>query len=720
MADTVKKRFWQWLPVAVVFFLLLVSLSLLNLTTLSPEKAQRYGDWPLYLTSLLLALLSGIILVNLTRVFNQWRTRQAGSRFTLRLMTGFLILTLLPVLFVSLFSINLIGTRIDRWFAVEIGQALDDALHLSQLALATRKQEHLADLEQLKRNIQGLDTYGIAEQMEQFLSLGASEVLLIDNSQRLVAQAMEDTTTLIPHLPDRSVFRTLQTRTYFYKLEPEGADKLSSRVALSTRYGEQNQYSGVLTALFPVPELEKSLTDSVENAQREYGNLVYQRDAIKDAFRLTILVIMVLTTLFSLWAAFVFSRRLTRPVRTLVEGTLAVAAGDLDKKIPVSERDDFSLLARSFNTMTKRLSDARQEREQARRQLQQEHDYLHVVLEHLSSGVITLDENGVVRRINSAASNILRQPLQEHVGKTLPELSAALPKLQAFLNTAQAHLQAANTADWQSEITLTTEEGKLILVCRGAPLPAAAAQQGSVLVFDDVTDLIQTEHDAAWGEVARRLAHEIKNPLTPIQLSAERLTRKLAGELGEESSNFLKRMTNTIIQQVDNLKSMVNAFSDYARAPNLHLQNADLNGLAQEVVELYRVNEGQVRLELQLDSQLPSLQLDIHRIRQLLVNLIKNALEALEENHVSNGVITLATQHLPEARQAILNIQDNGPGIPADLLPRLFEPYVTSKHKGTGLGLAIVKKIVEEHGGHLTARNHDNGGAIISVKLPLN
>ncbi|MEZ5453606.1 MAG: ATP-binding protein [Thiothrix sp.] len=721
MADTLKKRLWQWLPVAVVFFLLLVSLSLLNLITLSPEKADRYGDWPLYPSAVLLVLLSSIILFNLFRIFNQWRTRQAGSRFTLRLMTGFLGLTLLPVLFVSLFSINLIGTRIDRWFAVEVGQALDDALHLSQLALSIRRQEHLAALEQLKRNIQGAESYDIALLLEHFLSSGASEVLLIDNSQRLVAQALTDTKTLIPRLPDRSMLRALQTRSYYYKLETDGPEKLSSRVAVSLHYGEQNQYSGVLTALFPVAELEKSLTESVENAQREYGSLEFQRDAVKNAFRLTILVIMVMTALFSLWAAFVFSRRLTRPVRTLVEGTLAVAAGDLDKKIPVSERDDFSLLARSFNTMTKRLSDARAEREQARRQLQQEHDYLHVVLEHLTSGVITLDENGVIRRVNSAASNILRQPLLEHAGKTLPELSAAVPQLQPFLDIAQSQLQdSTGSTDWQSEITLSTDEGKLILVCRGAALPAAASsRQGSVLVFDDVTDLIQAEHDAAWGEVARRLAHEIKNPLTPIQLSAERLTRKLSGELNEESASFLKRMTNTIIQQVDNLKGMVNAFSEYARAPNLHLQRVDLNALVQEVADLYRVNEGQMHLEVQLDGQLPPLQLDIHRIRQLLVNLIKNALEALEENHVSNATVTLSTQFHPDVRQALLNVKDNGPGIPPELLPRLFEPYVTSKHKGTGLGLAIVKKIMEEHGGHLTARNLDGGGAIISVKLPV-
>lgn len=722
MADTLKSRLWQWLPLALVFLLLLASLSMLNLATLSPDNLKRYGDWHLYLSLLMLGFLTTVILVNLVRVLNQWRTRQAGSRFTLRLMTGFLILTLLPVLFVSLFAVNLIGTRIDRWFSVSVERALEDSLELSELALATRNRQYLAIMERFKPSLQGKELFEIPPLLEQFLDTGASEVLLLDGSQQMLALALEDTETLIPRMPDRSLFRAMQMRTYYYALEPEGIDKLFSRVAVSVRYGSENESSAILTARFPVAERERGLAESVLKARNDYKSLLFQRDIIKNVFRLMILVIMVLTTMFSLWAAFVFSRRLTRPVRTLVEGTLAVAAGDLDKKIPVSERDDFSMLARSFNTMTKRLSDAKTEREQARRQLQQEHDYLHVVLEHLSSGVITLDETGVIRRVNSAASNILHQPLLGHVGKTLPALTDTLPKLHPFLDMVQTHLKGMESGnEWQSEITLDTEEGRLILVCRGASLPVGTSgQQGSVLVFDDVTDLIQSEHDAAWGEVARRLAHEIKNPLTPIQLSAERLTRKLSGELSEESASFLKRMTNTIVQQVDNLKSMVNAFSDYARAPSLHLQRVDLNALVQEIAELYRLNEGQVHIRLQLEPGLPALQLDIHRIRQLLVNLTKNALEALEEHHVSPASVTISTQYQPDARQAILSVHDNGPGIPPELLPRLFEPYVTSKHKGTGLGLAIVKKIVEEHGGHLSARNHDSGGAIISVRFPLN
>lgn len=724
MAATVSlpKRLWRWLPLVVAGLLLLAAMALLNMITLSPANAQRY-QYPHLVVSLVLLLILGIaLLYHLLKLYRQWRTHQAGSRFTLRLMSGFLILILLPMTFIALFAVNLLGTRIDRWLAVnEVRQGLDDAIQLSSLSLAVRQQQHLGLLRTLAEKLPTTASSARSELLETLLSNGASEVLLLDDSLQLLAQAMQRVDTLLPRLPDADMFRVLQYRPYYYALEQQGGDRLVYRAALKVRYGEKREQSGILTALFPVPEEENSLTQSLQAARQEFVNLAFQRDVIKQAFGLSIIVLTVLTSLFSLWAAFVFSRRLTRPVRTLVEGTLAVAAGDLDKKLPVSERDDFSTLAMSFNTMTKRLADTRAEREQARRQLQQQHDYLNAVLEHLTSGVITLDAQGAIRRCNSAASDILQHSLQPYMGKTLLAVAEALPALQPFFLMAaqrwqESRAQAA-ARDWQAELTLNTERGKLIVVCRGASLPANPNEPaGAVLVFDDITDLIQAEHDAAWGEVARRLAHEIKNPLTPIQLSAERLTRKLSAELSEPSADFLKRMTTTIIQQVDNLKAMVNAFSEYARAPSVRLQPSDLNALVQDVVELYRHQDAHVTLHLQLAQDLPLLQLDPHRMRQLLVNLIKNALEALEEHPPPAAQISITTQR--QAQQVILSVQDNGAGIPAELLPRLFEPYVTSKHKGTGLGLAIVKKIVEEHGGHLNARNHPDGGAIISVLLP--
>lgn len=719
-ANTLKANLWRWLPTAVVGSLLIVSLSLLHLATRDAEFFRSYGKTLVYLNVFILFVLGIAILTNLVRAIYQWHTRQAGSRFTLRLMMGFLILSMLPVVVVVYFSMNFIGKNVGQQLDVRIARALDDAVELSHLSLSIRSSAHLQDLSRLAMQIRGKGRLEVAALMDNWRALhGAQEAILISDDQRILVTSVDEVAKLIPLFPIGDLIRTMSRRDEYSHLEPTGEEgTLFIRVAMHVRYGSDNS-NGILTAMFPFSERESSLASSVSSAQEEYRTISFNQEGLKNTFRLALLVISVLTVLFALWAAFIFSRRLTKPVRDLVEGTLAVASGDLQKKLPVSDRDDFSLLARSFNTMTKRLSSVQQEREQARRQLQQEHDYLYVVLEHLSSGVVTLDEEQVIRRVNSAASLILGQPLQNHLGQHLAK-AFAQEALKPFLQAIKPWLDQPQT-DWQAEVNLPSERGRRVLVCRGAGLPYDSKQQkGYVLVFEDVTDVVQAEHDAAWSEVARRLAHEIKNPLTPIQLSAERLSRKLGKSLDEDSADFLNRMTRTIIQQVDTLKAMVNAFSEYAKAPALIIQLTNLNQIVREVTELYIDNPQKVRVVLE-EQELPLVALDPHRIRQLMVNLIKNALEAIGEGGTDGRIlIRTRVEDQAESKQVVLCLHDNGPGIPAEILPHLFEPYVTTKHKGTGLGLAIVKKIVEEHNGSLAARNAEPNGAIITITFPVN
>lgn len=718
MANTLKRALFQWLPIGIVFVLLLVSLGLLSMATNANNIEHRYDEYLIYLNGFILLLLTIAILTNLLRAISQWHSHQAGSRFTIRLMTGFVILTLLPLSIVAFFSMNFIGKRIDSWFDIRMERALEDSLELSQISLATRNQQHMYELRQVADVISRPDV-DISEVLDDWrYRMGAQEVVLLGANERMIAVSVRGTDQLIPRFPAKTLYDRLETRDEYFHLEPVGESNLFSRVAIRVRYGLDEQ-TGILTALFPISEYEKELANSVQVAQSEYKDFSFHRHNLKNGFRITLLVIMVMTILFSLWAAFIFSRRLTRPVRVLVEGTLAVASGDLEKKLPVSDRDDFSLLARSFNTMTKRLSDAQNEREQARRQLQQEHDYLFVVLEHLTSGVITLDQHFHIRRVNTSASLILSHTLQPLIGQHLNSLAEEAEHLPSLIESWQPHLLSEHN-EWQVESSLDINGSRKILACRGASLPDEQHQEsGYVIVFDDVSDLIQAEHDAAWGEVARRLAHEIKNPLTPIQLSAERLARKLSKQLDADNNEFLARMTNTIVQQVDALKSMVNAFSEYAKAPTLILQVSDLNRIVTEVADLYRANEQQVSIETDLALNSP-VSIDIMRVRQLLVNLIKNALEAMDESPEQHQII-IRTQEQQEQGNtfAVLMVEDNGPGVPEELLPRLFEPYVTSKHKGTGLGLAIVKKIIEEHGGTISARNNEEKGATITIQFPL-
>lgn len=730
-ADTLKKSIFRWLPITVIGILLLVSLSFLHVAMNKTGYSQEYTTALVYLNAFILAILSIAILINLVRVIYQWHMRQAGSRFTLRLLAGFLVLTLLPVIVVSTFSMNFIGKNINRQLDGQIEGALDDALELARLSLSTGSRGHLQELSVFGERLGGKNRLEIAALMDSWRERsGAYEAILLSKDLSYVINSNDSLGSIVPLFTGEDLLKQLSSNLTLTKIETTAKDGVFSRVAIRVVYGIENK-EGVLTALFPFSEREKTLSQSVSRVRDEYKEISFGREILKQAFRVALAIIIVLSVLFALWAAFIFSRRLTQPVRDLVEGTLAVASGDLEKKLPVSNRDDFSLLARSFNTMTKRLSNVQEEREQARKQLQQEHDYLDVVLEHLSSGVVTLDENRVIRRVNSSASRILNEPMQEQVGQGFETVCEQSVALKPFLQALQPWLQHPDQ-DWLSEIDLSADGRRKVLMCRGASLPENnMQQQGYVLVFEDVSDVVQAEHDAAWGEVARRLAHEIKNPLTPIQLSAERLSRKLGKVLDEDSTIFLNRMTGTIIQQVDTLKEMVNAFSDYARAPALAMRSVDLNRIITEVAALYQSNEQQVRLELALDDTLQMMQIDPHRIRQLLVNLIKNALEAIGADNESGQhgqgklVIRTEVEQSDPARctsgvpNVMLSLQDNGSGIPEDMLPQLFEPYVTNKRKGTGLGLAIVKKIVEEHGGSLSAGNLEPKGAMISITLPM-
>ena len=366
----------------------------------------------------------------------------------------------------------------------------------------------------------------------------------------------------------------------------------------------------------------------------------------------------------------------------MLEATNAVASGDLKKKVEVDKKDDFSLLARSFNVMTTRLSTAQKESAESQQQVQRQHDYLNTVLASLTSGVITLDDKFNIRRINSVAEQLFDTTLTNFKGKSLKALCGLSEGLMPFYAAVMPFLiKSANSEnekdkDWQTEVTLMLSGSKHTIVCRGVVLPELIdGDRGYVLVIDDISEVIQAEHEAAWGEVAKRLAHEIKNPLTPIRLSAERLQRRLKPALDEESAELLERMSNTIVHQVDSMKTMVDAFSEYARIPELNLNKINVNGLIREVVELYRINEASAKIHLDLKDS-PILNIDGDRIRQLLNNLLKNSLDAMYEFD-QNGpsllkICSEIVQENDNDLRYVLTITDNGPGIVDELFASSF------------------------------------------------
>jgi PAS domain S-box-containing protein len=386
--------------------------------------------------------------------------------------------------------------------------------------------------------------------------------------------------------------------------------------------------------------------------------------------------------------------------------------------VPTPARDEIGFLVHSFNDMTQRLARASEDARSSQQQVERERRKLEVILARLSTGVVSLEPDLRIRTANHAASAILGVNLETHVGESIVKLAESEPLLGQFVGVVQGHLQCGDR-EWREQIMMRVEGGRRVLICACTELPGESdSPTGYAIVFDDITALLQAQRDAAWGEVARRLAHEIKNPLTPIQLSAERLRRKyLKPDAGE--TELLDRATHTIIQQVEAMKQMVNAFSEYARTPRMEVTRVDVNALIAEVSDLYAHHEKPLAITLALNPELPAIEADAGRLRQVLHNLLRNALEAME--HQDEARVEIATRRVVSADADLVEIKvsDNGPGFLGDTVHQAFEPYVTSKPKGTGLGLAIVKKLVEEHGGHINARNREQGGAEISILIPV-
>lgn len=718
MVLTVRNLIFQVLPVVATIILLVISMTLLDISTNNPSESNYLSPWMVTLNMITLGILFLMIIFNLVRALLKLRAKKAGSRYTLRLMTAFAVLTLIPVLVVSFFSMNFLGDRIDSWYNVQIENALDDSIELSQRSLKTGMSLHLRDIELMAREMFQIDESEYSYYLEQKRrDMNANEMLLLNSKKRVIAYSSVETGQLFQYFPRPEMFPVLENQGFYLELEPDGEEEeLYSRVAVTMQKDSMNE-AYILTAVFPVAHRFAALSESVQSARDEYASLKIQRNSIKSGFRWSLFIIMVLSVLFALWAAFIYSQRLTSPIRSLLDGTLAVASGDLEKKLPVSSSDDFSLLARAFNTMTSRLSDAQRESEMSRQQVQFQHDYLNIVLNHLTSGVMTFDDQLVVRRLNMAGQQLLGIPGKNATGKKITDLVDDSETLLVFTNAIMPHLNSKEV-EWKIEIQTLDGNKRRTLVCQGTSLPQLLdGSKGTVLVFDDITDLIQAEHDAAWAEVAQRLAHEIKNPLTPIQLSAERIQHRLKPQLDEKSAELLDRMSSTIIQQVEAMKTMVNAFSEYARTPSLQLQNMDLNKLIHDVLILYQDNKQGVTLHCDLDDKIPMTAIDVHRMRQVLVNLFKNGLEALE-NIEGPRELRISTS-LNEVDEIVLRFEDNGLGIDEKLLPNLFDPYISSKTKGSGLGLAIVKKIIEEHSGNIVATNTDTGGAMFTIILPV-
>jgi nitrogen fixation/metabolism regulation signal transduction histidine kinase len=688
---------------AILWFLLLMSTA--------ADTALFTRHYPLLIGLNIILALAMLSLVSwqLRSLWRDYRAQVFGARLKLRLMMMFGIVAVLPGALVYGVSVQFVTRSIESWFDVRVEKALESGLHLGRSALDSL----LADLTEKARSMANeLSDLKEAGRRSALLRLreqnAVQSAALFSVGGQLLSSASSEISGLLSDLPTQAQLKQARSTQAVTAVDGEGG-KLYLRVLVPVAARTVFDEPRILQLIQPVPPSLAYDAEAVQGVYRDYQELQLARQGLTRIYALT-LTLTVLVALFGAFAlAFVMARRLSAPLSILAEGTQAVAQGDFSPRQAVYSRDELGVLTQSFSRMTRQLDDARRETERHRSELESARGYLESILANLSAGVLVFDRNSVLRTVNEGALNILIDDFAGLIGVAVDQW----PRQNILGQFIRHNFATAKDVEWQTQVELERPNGMpQVLLLRGSRLPEASGG-GDVVVFDDVTRIVAAQRSAAWGEVARRLAHEIKNPLTPIQLSAERLQFKLAGKLMNGDADMLARGTQMIINQVQAMKRMVDDFRDYARLPVPEVEPLDLNALISEVLGLYESSA--VAIETQFAGDLPKVLGDATQLRQVIHNLLRNSEDALEGRDAA--AIRIVTERA--GQQARLLIADNGPGFPVELLPRIFEPYVTTKARGTGLGLSIVKKIVDEHQGTIEISNAPEGGARMDIRLPL-
>ncbi len=714
----VKQKIFRVASV-IAAVLLVVSLYLLAVTTRNTKTFSHLHDDLLVLVLICVILLLALITVNLAILIRQFWRHVPGAKLTARLFGIFTLVAFIPLVVVYAFSIQFISRGIDSWFNLDIGRDLHNALTLSRTALDHRLQGFLVKSRQAAQTLSSTDAqlipfviYGLRSK------IGASDLAIYSANGRVIAFSSSTTVSLVPQHTNQLFWLAADSHRSYVGLTAQSHKRLYAQAlvpfANSTPWGQP----WILQAWFRLPRQENRLTLGVRDSYARYEKLRFFRTPLKLSFILTLTLVLLLSLLAAASGALYAARRLVVPIQALIEGFRSVAQGDLGIRLPVSSRDDLGFLSHSFNAMTQKLTDAQTAAYKSQNQIERERLYLETVLSRLTSGVIALDDELKVSLANDSATETLGAKPHELLGQPVAAFAALHPELSEF-SSACIEARRTASAEFHREVAIGRGLQRRVLLMRAAPLAIGeSGTTGTVIVFDDVTSQLQSQRDAAWGEVARRLAHEIKNPLTPIQLAAERIQRRYQSLLDASQAEGLASLTTTIIQQVEAMKRMVNAFSEYARSPELHITRFDLNHCVRDTAELYRGQSPTVEIVLHLSEYPLWIDADQSRILQILHNLLKNSVEALHT--LPHGNIHVTTRMISDAEEVELSIEDNGAGFLPVILEHAFEPYVTSKRKGTGLGLAIVKKLIEELGGYIYLANRHEGGAQITLTLPIN
>jgi sensor histidine kinase len=696
------------------YLILLVALAAalvysLTLATNSGSPLSEYFWWLIAAGGLIVTILLAMLLRYGWLLLRHNRHNMLGSRLTRRLALMFTLIAVLPGLFLFGVSAQFISYSINSWFGNDTAQALESSLTLSKSALDntldnTIEQAAALQVEIISRTSMGgtaAEALRLSGETARFSQVG------LYNPADGTTELISNPAALPPPPAEKEVAEELQRHGSSRSVTNING-KLYAQGWLALPAPQEKG-----KALFfrrPIPDNVARDAELIENARSKYAELTYAKQGLQTFFLITLLAAALISIMLALVIALYFARRFIEPILSLAEGAKAVAQGDFSQPRPVYRNDELGQLTRLFNHMTEQLAIAREAEELNRIRQEAARHYLETVLESLTAGVITLDEAGRLKTLNRSAENILGLPLSELSGSNWHDWPQSVPQYLLLTELFQTILATEHTGK-PVQTAYTGGDEARILLAKATPLPADNGG-GTVLVFDDITLLVRAQKEAAWGEVAKRLAHEIRNPLTPIQLSAERLAWKLQDKLGEQDAQILARSTDTIIKQVAAMKEMVEAFRNYARAPSLKLEKQDLNKIIEEVLLLYEA--GACTFDAVFSNIPAVMYADTTAMRQVLHNIFKNAAEAAEE--AAQPEVHIHTANADG--QITLTVTNNGKSFSKDMLANAFEPYVTDKPTGTGLGLPVVKKIVEEHGGRIALSNPAEGGASVKITLP--
>ncbi|MDO8370372.1 ATP-binding protein [Polaromonas sp. YR568] len=690
--------------------------------------------------ALLLLVISWIVL----RLILRLRKGKFGSRLLVKLAAIFALVGLLPGMMIYVVSYQFVSRSIESWFDVKVEGALDAGLNLGRVTLDTLATElgnktraAAGQLTQTPDASAGLALERLREQ------LAVSDVVLWSASGQMIASAGDSRYSLKPERPPAQLLRSARNQRVATQIEgldevalpgaepPGSAASLAAGSATPPRIKAlaliNNPNVGLLgeirflqvTELLPASLVANAI--AVQEANREYQERALARGGLRKMYIGTLTLSLFLAVFGAVLLAVVLGNQLARPLLVLAEGVRQVAQGDLTPKAALQGKDELGGLTRSFADMTQQLADARGAVQKSMDQVDAARANLQTILDNLTAGVMVLDLKGRIQTSNPGATRILRVPLAAYHGRSLSDI----PGLEVFAQGVQAQFDAYfgenqlhDVEHWQQSFELNAAQpgapdNALTLIARGAKMPGSEC----LLVFDDVSEMVSAQRAQAWGEVARRLAHEIKNPLTPIQLSAERLEMKLTGKVAEPEQILLTKSVKTIVDQVDAMKRLVNEFRDYARLPAAELKPVDLNALVNDVMQLYASENAVVPVYTELDPVCPPIKADSQQIRQVIHNLLQNAQDAQEGR--PEGRVLLKTEYSETSKRVRLTVRDNGTGFPEHILKRAFEPYVTTKVKGTGLGLAVVKKIADEHGARVDISNRVVDGVVQGAQVSL-